>query len=245
MDGARDPRALKVIVDRDGPVVVTGADVVRAGWDLATVEPTALTLWMGGQPVAYSRVGLVDGRLTPTSRLVFQGRAMTGLYTRENVYWLVPEGPAHTVAARAARPLGGEPARAFTATLQFEQDTRWFASMNPRDGDDRWMWGDPLNAAGTARRAMTVTLSVASLAPTLAGGRLRIRFQGFTDDPWVAPDHHVRVVLNDRALGSWRFDGMGAAVATFTVPPVCSWSGTTAWRCTRRAAPAQRWTSSP
>ncbi len=213
-----DPRGLKIVVDRDGPQAVTGADLAGAGWDLASVNPANLALMVGGRAVAYSLSGVVGGRLTPASRLVFQGRAMTGQYTRANVYWLLPDGARLDLAERAAGPGIGTPAQAFSETLRFEQDTRWFASMNPRDGDDRWMWGEPLNAADPARRALTVTLPVANLAPLPAAGRLRIQVQGYTADARVSPDHHLRVLLNDQPLGSWHFDGTGVHVGSWTVP---------------------------
>jgi hypothetical protein len=213
-----EPLALKLMVDRDGPVVVTGADLARAGWDLAATDPATLGLWVAGRPAGFSIAGLVDGHLAPASRLVFQGRAMTGLYTRENVYWLVPDGFGLAMSERDGSPRMGTPARAFTETLHFEQDTRWFASLNPRDGDDRWMWGDPLNAADASRRALTVTLPVANLAAEGAAGRIRIQFQGFTADANVAPDHHVKAVLNDRPLGESWFDGLGVHIAAFEVP---------------------------
>jgi hypothetical protein len=213
-----DPQALKVVVTRDGPVVVTGADLARAGWDLAALDPSALGLAVAGAAIPFELDGLAEGHVTVASRLVFAGRAMTGPYTRENVYWLQQESPGPTLAERAAAPGAGTAAPAFTATLPFEQDTRWLASMDPRDGDDRWMWGDPLNAADKAHRALTVTLTVSNLAPDPAPARLRVRLQGYTSDATVTPDHHVRFLLNDRVLGQSRFDGMGAHELDLTVP---------------------------
>jgi hypothetical protein len=214
---AADPSALRLIVSRDGPTLVTGAELAKAGWTLADVEPAALALTMAGKPVAFTVAGLEEGRFGPRTWIEFQGEAMTGLFTRENVYWLRQGGQSLAPAERNGVPVNPR-ATVFSETLRLEEDTRWFASLNPGDGDDRWMWGDPLDANNPARRAVTLTVPLANLSPVAAPARLVLRLQGFTADAKVNPDHHVRVLWNDRPLGERRFDGMGVHVLTFTLP---------------------------
>lgn len=214
---AVDVAALKLGVTHDGPTVVTGAELAKAGWTLADIDPTALSLTVAGRSVAFTLDGLEEGRLAPTTRLEFQGQAMTGLYTRENVYWLHATGSPLVQGDRSAVPASA-PTTFFSETLRMEEDTRWFASLNPGDGDDRWMWGDPLDANNPARRAVTITVPLRNLAPVAAPARLVLRMQGFTADGRVDPDHHVRVLWNDQSLGERHFDGMGVQVLAFTLP---------------------------
>src|SRR5207244_3976819 len=121
----------------------------------------------------------------------FQGRAMTGPYTREDVYWLVRTGGGRALATRSAGPGVAAAARAFSDTLRYEVDNRWLASLVTGDGDDRWMWGDALDAHAPNLRQMTVTLAVRNPAPDPAAAQMTVRLQGYTDDPDHAPDHHV------------------------------------------------------
>ncbi len=72
---------------------------------------------------------------------------------------------------------------------------------------------------------MTVTMAVPSLAPDPAPARLVIRLQGYSDDPRVSPDHHLRVVLNDTLLGEERFEGMGVHELSLPIPPTVLTAG--------------------
>ena len=212
----RDAMALKLLIERDGPVAVSGASLAEHGWDLTAVDPTAVTLESGGRPVAIALAGAEDGRIDPGDRLTFQGRAMTGLYTRENVYWLRQAGEPLRYGERDGPPRDGVAAAvSFTETLHFERDSVYAYSIDPSGGDDSWMWGRQIDA-GTDREE---TVVVRNLAPHSARGRLRVGLQGYTDDRNVSPDHHVRLELNDRVVLDTRFDGLGVQVLRADVDP--------------------------
>jgi hypothetical protein len=215
-DPAGDPQALKVIVDRDGPVLVTGADLAAAGWDLARVDPNGVSLESGGRPHAIAIRGTGDGRLDPADRIVFYGRAMTGEYTRENVYWLTPVGPAARMVARPGAPTGQATAiTTYSETLHFEQDRVYYQSMHIRDGDDRWMWSGVISPGDRFEAPLAVT----NLASGEQGARMRVRLQGYTDDAAVEPDHHARIRLGGQVVYDARFDAFGIHEFEFGVPP--------------------------
>jgi len=215
-DAASDDTALKIVVDRDGPVVVDGAALAAAGWDLATVDPAAISLEAGGRPQAIDVELGPAGQLGPASRLVFPGRAMTGEYTRGNVYWLRREGEAARFGVRAAAPSGSAGAAPpFTQTLRFERDDLYVLALHDREVDDRWMWGPALSAPAVREERF----SLSGLAPLGRPARLRVRLLGITDDRRVAPDHHARLGLNGVALAGGRFEGRGPWSVEAEVPP--------------------------
>lgn len=218
---AADPDALKVGVDRDGPVAVTGVALAAAGWDLAAVDPGTLALEAAGRPVGLAVDDGGDGRLDPADRLVFHGRGMTGPYTRENVYWLRRSGVPTRSAARTGAPDASAPAAPpFRTTLHAERDTEYFVSMRAGEGDDRWMWGPPLSASVTPPNpTFTTTLALPNLAPAPDGAALRVRLQGFASDPRVAPDHHFEVRIDGTRVAEAWFDGPGVHVIEAALPP--------------------------
>ncbi len=67
---AADPDAIRIIVESDGPVVVTGAELAIAGWTLADVDPDSMALSEGGRPVAL--------RYLPAKAAVISTGAPTG-----------------------------------------------------------------------------------------------------------------------------------------------------------------------
>ncbi len=212
---AGDPDALKVLVDADGPVALSGQDLADAGWDLAAIDPDALALEAGGRPLPLAVETAEAGRLGAEDRLGFHGRAMTGLFSRENVYWLRRDGAAPMAPAPRELPrVEARTAEAFSRTLRFEQDSEYVFSLRRWQADDRWMWGGRIDAG----RTITRSLQLDDLAPEAGPARLRLRLQGYTDDPEVAPDHHVRLQLNGSPIGSRRFDGERWQEFTYTLP---------------------------
>ncbi len=214
---AADPEALKLVVAADGPVALRGADLAAAGWPLSAVDPGRLSLRSGGRPQAMYVEAGADGRLDPDDQLLFHGRAMTGEYTVENVYWLTADGAGWRMESRRAEPDRGWPAASWHPMVaQFERDTVYYLSMHWRDGDDRWMWG---RALGPGDR-ITRELVVGSLAAVqVSAARLHVTLQGCTDDERLSPDHRAQVWLNDRSLGQTAFEGLGRHDLIFEVPP--------------------------
>jgi hypothetical protein len=214
VDLAADPTALKLVVDADGPVALTGAELAAAGWDLAAVQPEELALQTGGRPQALALYGTADGRLDPDDSLTFPGRAMSGEYTRQNVYWLHRGGGVRFDQRDAAPDGTAPPATGYTATRHFEQDTLYDMTLPLGPGGDRWLWGSRLNAGEERAEELVVPNAAAAAA---AG--LTVRLQGFTEDARVDPDHHVRLRLNGELVYDGTFDRQGAHDLVAVAPP--------------------------
>ncbi len=211
---AADPDALKILVDADGPVRVTGADLAAAGWDLSRVDPTRVSLASGGTPVALTGNATLTVGLAPTDWLEFQGRAMSGEYTRDNVYWLRHTSGLWAEGADASPDLIAGQVFSFPAAAHFEEDTVYFASMRIVEGTDRWMWGNAIHAPTTVTRSVWLP----EVAPA-SSGRITVTIQGYSNDPAVSPDHHARVLWNGVSVADARFDGLGEHVVTATTAP--------------------------
>ena len=197
---AANPRALKLTVERDGPIAITGAQLAEAGWPIAEVDPLSITLSESGLPVAIRHVPFVPapsgiGRsaqesqsahrsshhivaplrsLDPKDRLEFIGRAHHDEYTDAAVYWLEPNGPTTRhlrFGVREATPLGVSATRSFTATVILETDSAYITAYRP-EGGQRWLWGGPL-AAGSSRHldGLPITGSGTGARMSTDGGR--------------------------------------------------------------------------
>lgn len=246
---AADPLALRIVVDADGPVVVTGAQLAEAGWALDEVDPAELVLSEGGLPVAFRLRPAADStdprarrsrrsesgpaaprrRLSPGDRIEFIGAAHHDDFTDAAVYWLQPNGPpSHRLrfANRSAAPLGGDTTRAFTETIRLEADTVYVNAYRP-EGGRRWMWDGPLSSGETrALEAIVEAVGRPDRAPPLAGtATIRVFVQGHTDDPALAPDHHMRLEHGDSVIADIRFDGRTPAILEGALPSSALGSG--------------------
>ena len=214
-DPASDPMSLAIAVREHGPVSLSGAQLAAQGWPLEGLDVDRVRLTTGGTTVHRWFTGMGDGRFDPDDRLEFVGHAMDGPYTRDRSYWLQPGGGGGRPATRDVRPVPGvATARVYSRTFEFEEDTEYWASLRLDQGDDRWVWGKTIHAG--QERVVTVTLPVQVLPD--AAATLRMRLEGFTDDPAVSPDHHVALFINDTAVGARRFEGLGTHWFEFDLP---------------------------
>ena len=217
---------LKVFVDQDGIVQLTAADLAGAGWDLAQLDPRTFRLTAQGAEAALRIPGGDDGALDAGDAVIFYGQAMTGPYTRRNVYWLTAGGaPGLRMAERDVTPSHGDPVAAnWPATLHVEQDVApWGYWQNPpgRETQDHWYWTWPLTASATA----TLTFEMPPFDP--AGNvALRVSLAGKTDDYGAGDDHHTRVALNGAVLSDMHWDGRIVFVQAAAVPPALLAAGT-------------------
>ena len=186
------PPALKLHVEADGLYEVSTDQMAAAGWELGEIDPELLALSVGGDAVAAWVVGDEDGQLDSGDTLRFYGQAMTGPYTRTNVYWLtVGAEPGLRMATRDVAPTGGAPlAESFATTVRAEEDLSYWQNPPGREAQDHWYWSDRLNAGDSADLPVAVPPFVG------ASANLRVRLAGRTDDAATEPDHHTRVLVN-------------------------------------------------
>ena len=213
------PPPLKIIVEEDGLIELTGADLAAAGWILDVLDPAALHLTVAGQEVAlWTSAGAAPFQADDV--LLFYGQAAADRYGPRNVYWLTAgDGPGLRMAERDVAPVNGDPVAAWwPATLHAEQDIApWGYWQNPpgREAQDHWYWTAPLNAPAQA----DLSFEMPPCEPTAGPFTLRVALVGRTDAIGPQPDHHTRVLLNGRLLDDAHWDGQIQFVHTAVFTP--------------------------
>jgi len=205
---------LKIKVNQDGIYKLTRQDITSAGFDVANVDARNLQLTNQAQEIAIYLAGEADGSFDDGDYILFYGRAITDIYTSENVYWL----SAGTQAGKRMAMMDGSgtasQATSFPATVRAEQDKFYWQTMPNGEGEDHWFWNDRLNLG--QGRDYTITLNnIATDAVTTA---VRVYLKGFTDDVTVENDHNAMIYLNGVALDNGQmWDGQAIHIYTATV----------------------------
>lgn len=212
---------LKVFVDQDGMVQITPGHLAAAGWDPSAIDPRTLKLthlgvelplWVEDQ----NANNIFDG----SDWLLFYGQAMTGPYTRRNVYWLTYGGAdGLRMATRDADPVHGYPVPAsFPATRHAEQDTApdgYWQNPPGREAQDHWYWTGRLMAPASAG----LPFQMPPFSTDVSSMTLRVLLAGQTDDHAHDPDHHTRLKVNGVLVGEAWWDGRIEYLQTAVITP--------------------------
>ena len=195
--------AVKIYIEEDGLYRVTAAALREAGLDLGDT-PTMIQLTNRGREVPCRLVG--QGKALA---IEFYGLANKGRYSKANVYWLTIGQTGKRMAERRA-PLGETLAfpGSFAATLHFEEDL--LHRPKTPEGADRWYWWS-LTAPSSAAFAFSLP------HPAADDGLLRVSLLGGTNSP-IQPDHHVRILLNDRLVAEATWDGQEMHLVEADIP---------------------------
>jgi hypothetical protein len=199
------PAPLKISVNSDGLYRITPADLTAAGVSPASVNPLNFRVENGGIPVPVEVLGEGDGSFDPNDRIVFYGRAATGRYTRNNVYWLYFDASSTRAAQRSGA--FGSPATtpaSFLTTVHAEQDLIY--TQNPPTGAiDHWWW--KLQSAGDPNtQNLAYSVSLPNVDPAPHSVNVRVNLQGRTVSS-INPDHHTRIFLNGTQIDDRTWDG--------------------------------------
>jgi hypothetical protein len=216
---------LKVFVEPDGFVELDHTDLTSAGWDPAAVDPQTLKLRHRGTELALWVAVGEDDRFNEGDTLLFYGEALTGPYTRRNVYWLTTGGgPGLRMAQRNVEPACGYPVPAcFPATAHVERDTApsgYWQNPPGREAQDHWYWTAPL----VAPTSTDLTFEMPPFDATAPSGTLRLQLAGRTDDA-VNPDHHTQILLNGTPVDEAWWDGQSEFLHTATFSPTLLLAG--------------------
>jgi hypothetical protein len=130
--------AIKLFVTQPGIQQVSGQALAAAGLDLAAVNPTALVLLQGGNPVPLELDGLAGGRLVASSTMRFYAPTAGDRWNVETVYWLAldPAGGPR-MATRTVTPAGAAP-RTTVVERGVWQVNQVYASRLPGIDGDHW-----------------------------------------------------------------------------------------------------------
>lgn len=185
----------KFSVTANGLYRVTGAALQAAGADIGSINPDTLQLFNGDRQVAVR----VQGKGSDLT-MDFYGEASTSPYSAVNVYWL-RWGAENGKRMREwnAPPPATAAAESFQDTVRVGRPVLYIPQA--RGLDDSWFW-QSLTAPVTL--SITVTLPAALPGPA----QLRLNLWGSTADP-VAPDHHLRVFMNNSPVLDRTWDGQG------------------------------------
>ncbi|MCI5178380.1 MAG: hypothetical protein D3911_03450 [Candidatus Electrothrix sp. AW3_4] len=215
------PAAWKIMVEQDGMYVLTYQDLSAAGMDLANLDLRRLRMTNQGLDVAIEVSGEADGRFDSTDTITFYGEAMSGLFTRTNVYWLsvAPDGgprmPTRTSQhSDAAWRAGAAQLTAFKATAHEEEDSIYWSYMPDGAGQDHW-FQEQLNGGQSFDMSLSLDNPTESATESAT---VRVMLHGKTDDYSHDPDHHTRIFLNSSEIDDRVWNGQGTFLHEVSVP---------------------------
>ncbi|HNT78891.1 MAG TPA: C25 family cysteine peptidase, partial [Anaerolineae bacterium] len=198
------------------------ATLAAVGVPVTTTAPDAFHLLWREQEVALDGLGMADGGFDPGDVFVFYGQKFHGSeqdekYTDENVYWLTVDAttPGLRMTSRSVTPMSAL-AGVCTNTVIAEQNLLYWARWSTTPGTDAtWFWERVQVSANVTTR----TYMLDAQTPLIAGSdaRLVVEVAARNSSP-TAPDHHLRLRLNDVALGDTYWDGAIGHIVTVTVP---------------------------
>ncbi len=198
------------------------ATLAAAGVPVTTTAPAAFHLLWRGQEVALDGLGTADGIFSPGDAFVFYGQKFHGSeqdekYTDEAVYWLTVDvaTPGLRMAARSVTPMSA-PAGVCTATTIAEQNLLYWGRWSTTPGTDvTWFW----ELVQVSTNVATRTYTLDAQTPLIAGSDVRLVVEvAARNSNTAAPDHHLRLRLNDNALGDRYWDGAVGHIITVTAP---------------------------
>ncbi len=229
--------SLKIAVSQQGLYQLTYQEMFNAGLDPAGIDSSTFKLTNRGSEVAILVEDGGDGEIGPGDWILFFGEAINDVYTNKNVYWLTYSpgagkrmngiGKVSGVGPNIGQsgdlsyfnpdsgvlihlPIVTKDVRdEFRNVLHAEEDTFYWQTMPEGEGQDHWFWGDRLSPNTQnlpSSRTYTVPLNNISRTAGMTAN-IRISLKGFTDIPYITPDHHTRLYINDHLVNEWYWDG--------------------------------------
>lgn len=200
----------KISIDQDGIYEITCQDLIDAGADPNSIDPTTIKMFTGGIELAIFVAGEQDGRFDPEDAIRFFGQGNTSIFSRINTYWLSWDSrPGLRMESVSCSPGDSFPVPgAFTDTLHFEENKDYRAALPDGEEKDHWFW-ERLVAPGTSE----YPLNIPDIAPGTHDAEITVCMHGFTD-----VSHLVNISFN-RYLGAvCTWNGIVEYVTSFPVP---------------------------
>ncbi len=204
--------ALKIIVEQDGIYVLTYQDLAAAGMNMSGLDPRQLHMTNQSVDVSIEVSGESDGVFNSTDTITFYGEAMSGLFTRTNVYWLSvhPDGGTRMTTRSsehgdAAWRENATQLHAFKATVHEEEDSIYWSYMPNGADQDHW-FQKQLTGGQSLDMSVSLDNPVGSVSEPAT---VRVMLHGKTDDHAFNPDHHTRIFLNNSEIDDKSWNGQG------------------------------------
>jgi hypothetical protein len=195
---------VKLGVEADGLYRVTGSDLQAAGLDIWSIDPQMLRVENLAQEIAVRVIGEGDASFDPGDSVEFYGQAMTGEFTRRNIYWLeVGDVPGSRMSDKDVEPSGTAPVQdTHYPTVHAEDaNTLYWQAMPNGDGLDHYFWQQYV-----APSLNPVSVTLPKLATTAASAAIRVALHGKTNVV-QNPDHHTRVLVNGNLVDDQYWEG--------------------------------------
>jgi hypothetical protein len=211
--------AFKVLVEKDGMYALGYDDLVAAGMDIDNIDPRFIQMTHRGVEVPIQITGEKDGHFDRKDKLIFYGEAMTGVFTRTNVYWLSlnPQGGARMAVRKSKhRKKGWRNAprlNSFRTTARMEMDAIYWSYLPNGEGQDHWFW-EELEGG----QSLDMSVSLDNRADSSEMAIVRVMLYGKSNDYAHNPDHHTKVFLNGNEIDDVLWDGQGNFIHEVTVP---------------------------
>ncbi len=213
-----DPRpqqsGLKIEVSQNGIFRLTGADLLTAGVDPASIDPASLRMFHRDSEIAV-RVVSNEGGFDKDAAILFYAEGVDNPYTGTDVYWLYWGGSTSGMrmqwvdgAVEEALPQ----VAAFTDVLTIEENHIPWLETPGAPNADYWFWEKI-----TAPEGVTYYVEVVSPVSDQGTAVFTVWFQG-RDDAFSTASHHTVVWLNGQAIGeeTWAGDMAHAQVMTIS-----------------------------
>ena len=207
--------SLKISVSEDGIYAIDHATLEGQGIDMGSLDPDLLRLYHRGEETAvYVTAAGGPGGFGPDDLILFYGEKSTTEFTNTETYWLVlGDAPGLRMAERDGTVTGaGVSQPHFRHTHHAEENIGYQTEIALGDGDDNWFWGMIVSPWEFSYPTL-----LSGLAPTSDDMDVTVVVYGFSDFPYVDPDHHIIVSLNGTKIIDGTFDGQAEQVLETTV----------------------------
>ncbi len=212
-----DTPQYKIHINRDGFVLVRGAELKAAGFPVNHVQSRYLHVREREQEIAIWVNDGGDGHFDEEDTLVFYGRKTRTRYTDENIYWLwVDNTPGLRIETVSSPPDPSVPSvEVFSSTVHMEENHIYLSDVPRVEGADHWYWMYYSAGRPTSRSRREVSFALPGL---VAEGTAILTpvVQGVSSHFAVNPDHHVRFFVNGSRIGDAFWDGIRAWDTPFT-----------------------------
>lgn len=205
---------IKFLVQEDGFVRVSQADLLAAGLEFTAFNADHLRLTEGGTAVPFH---LAD------DHLIFYGQRPTNRYTAYRPYILQADAPGEVMGETAVVTSTNSPTiTQISRTLRLEENkvydsqSRDFAhTLQPETADDDldlWFWQ-------SLRQGNSLPFDFDLPLVGDGSGQVRVQVRGESHSPDIEDDHDFDVIVNGQTIGTIRFDGQIFYTGVLDLPP--------------------------
>ncbi len=216
----------RIMVDKDGPVRVTGEDLRKAGVELSQVDPASLSLWANGMEIPLLMNDGGDGELSSSDHFIFLGRYRRGdafptsFDGPEQAYFLKwGEGTGRRFLESSAAPVDSLPDLEHYRHVQhYETNSEWlpleFEPLPPHQSD-HWVWRQFSAVGAPATFSLNLSLEDATGGLEQVLDHIRFAIRGNSGVYTTGADHHAIVRLDGQWVGDVEANNQQEAISSW------------------------------